>query len=129
MEGKKFSTPLADFHVKNGVVHSKMLPVTATLERAQEHVRMIKEELRDMVPFVGLADISLADRSASKAVRDCLNDKEMEKMSSATAILSDSFLTRTVGSLFVRFSKVQTPVVFFSNESEALKWLEQYKKN
>lgn len=127
MEGKKFSSPLADFHIKNGIVYSKMLPVTATLERAQQHVQTIKTELRDMVPFLGIVDISQADRSASKEVRECLNDKEMENMTAATALLSDSFITRSVGTLFIRFSKTEKPVSFFKTEVDAIKWLEKYR--
>lgn len=127
MEGKKFSSPLADFHIKNGIVYSKMLPVTATLERAQQHVQTIKTELRDMVPFISIVDISQVDKAASKEVRNCLNDKEMENMSAATALLSDSFITRVAGTLFLQFSKAQKPVSFFKTEEDALKWIEKYR--
>lgn len=127
MEGLKFKTPLAEFEIKNGIVYSKFVVVSATLERAQEHVRIIKETLAPMAPFLAITDISNSDRNATKEVRDCLNDKEMERLNKATALIANSMLTRMAGNLFIRFSSVAVPVAFFSNEADALKWIEEHR--
>jgi hypothetical protein len=128
MEGKKFSTPLSDFHIKNGIVYSTFYAGEVTVEKAKAHVRIMKEELKDIAPFLGLVDISKSDKSANnKEVRECLNDPELNEMTTATALVADSILIRMGGNLFIRFTKRDKPISFFANEAAALKWLEQYK--
>lgn len=128
MEGKKFATPLADNYVKNGIVYATFLPGEVTVARAQAHVNIVKEELKDMAPFLVLIDISKSDKSANnKEVREILSDQELNEMTIATALVADSVLIRMAGNLFIRFTKRTKPMSFFSNEADAVKWLEQYK--
>lgn len=127
MEGKKFSTPLADVEFKNGIFHALHPAIEVTPEMALEHVRIMKQELAEYAPFLMLADISDSDKSVSKEVRDCLNDKELERMGKASALVARSLLTRMAGTLYVKFAGITTPTAFFSNEADALKWLEKYK--
>jgi hypothetical protein len=126
MEGKKFSTPLADFYIKNGIVYGTFFGISPTLEQAQEHVRIVKEALKDGAPFLSITDISAA-KSSSKEVRECLSSQDMVSLMKANALIAGSVIGRMMGNLFVRFSKMDKPISFFSNEAAALKWLEQYK--
>jgi hypothetical protein len=128
MEGKKFTTPLADNYVKNGIVYATFLPGEVTVARAQAHINIVKEELKDMAPFLVLIDISKSDKSANnKDVREILSDQELNEMTIATALVADSVFIRMAGNLFIRFTKRANPMSFFSNEADAIKWLEQYK--
>jgi hypothetical protein len=128
MEGKKFSTPLANVEVKNGIVCSTFLPIEITVEQMQTHVRTMKQELQEMKSFLALIDISQANKSINnKPIREVLNDKELDDMVAAMALVANSIFVRMAGNLFFRFSKRVKPISFFSTEAEALKWLEQYR--
>jgi hypothetical protein len=128
MEGKKFSTPISNFHIKNGIVYSNLFPDEVTIEKAKTHVEIMKRELKGVVPFLGLVDISQAHKSMNtKVIRDALNDKELDEMTTATALVANSFWVKMGGNLFLRFIKMTKPISFFSTEAEALKWLEQYR--
>lgn len=102
------------------------LGLSPTLEQAQEHVKILLGELKDGAPFLGLTDISAA-KSTTKEVRECLGGKEMVSLMKANALIAGSVIARMMGNLFVRFSKIDKPISFFSNEAAALKWLEQYR--
>lgn len=127
MEGKKFSTPLADIEIKNGIVYAMHSHAEVTVEHARKHVQLMKENLAPLAPFLMVADINNSTKSISKEVRDCLNDKELERMSKASALIANSLLTRLAGSLYLKFARILTPISFFSNEDEARMWLMQYK--
>lgn len=58
MEGKKFSTPLADFHIKNGIVYGTFFGMSPTLEQAQQHVKILLGELKDNAPFLAITNVS-----------------------------------------------------------------------
>lgn len=126
---KKFSTPLANFEVSDGIVYSVYLPDKVNLEQVKEHVRIMLEELKHDAPFLTIADISKADRSNEKEARDYLSTPELSALSKATAVIADSMLARISANLYLRFAKNATPAPtkFFSTKEEALDWLQQFK--
>jgi hypothetical protein len=96
------------------------------LAQAQEYVRIVLEELKEGAPFLGITNISAA-KSTTKEVRECLGCKELVDMMIANAMIANSLFTKMAGNLFLRFSKIDKPISFFTNEAAALKWLEQYR--
>lgn len=126
---KKFSTPLANFEISDGIVYSVYLPDKVNLEQVKEHARIMLEELKDGAPFLTIADISQADRSNEKEARDYLSTPELNALSKATAVIADSMLARISANLYLRFAKNATPAPtkFFSTKEEAITWLQQFK--
>ena len=124
---KKFSTPLANFEIADGIVYSKYLPHKVNLEQVKEHVRIMKAELPPYAPLLSIADISDADRSNEKESRDLLNDAELNSISKATAVVASSMIARISANLYLRFAKSSTPIKFFATKEEAVVWLKQLK--
>jgi hypothetical protein len=124
---KKFSTPLATFEVSDGVVYSIYLPDKVNLEQVKEHVSIMLAELKEGAPFVNIADISKADRSNNKELRDYLNTPELNALSKATAVVADSIIARISANLYLRFAKTTTPTKFFATKEDALVWVQQFK--
>ena len=65
----------------------------------------------------------------SKEARDYFSSEEGSELLSAAALIVDSSLTKMLANFFIRinFKKPLIPIKLFSNEQEAIKWLEQYK--
>lgn len=126
---KKFSTPLAIYEVSDGVVYSVYVPDKVNLEQVKEHVRIILAELKEGAPHLTIADISQADRSNNKELRDHLSTPELSALSKATAVIADSIIARISANLYLRFSKNQStaPTKFFANKEDALVWLQQFR--
>ena len=52
---------------------------------------------------------------------------EICKVTSATAIITQSFLAKHLGQLFMWYHKPPYPARLFSSEAEAIRWLENFK--
>ena len=123
---KKFSTPIGDVTLKDGIMYVYQYPVEATLEQAKEHIAMLREELKEHLPLPALIDIKDM-KSTKKEVRDYLGGSDLIPIVKATALITGSGLSKIVGNLFLQFSKPNFPTKLFSDEAKAAEWLQQYK--
>lgn len=98
--------------------------VDVSLEDAKEMARVRKRLLRSK-RGPRLTDIR-GVKSTPKAVRDFGQSKEVAQMTTAFAIIVDSPMTRTLGTIFMQLTRPPYPTRMFTNKDDALKWLRGY---
>ena len=67
-------------------------------------------------------------KSITKESRDYLASDEGTKYLLATGLLLDSTIGRFLGNFFLQINKPKVPLKLFTDETEALNWLGQFKK-
>lgn len=67
-------------------------------------------------------------KSITKEAREYLSTEEGYELISASAIMSDSILSRSIANFLIKFNfqKTPIPVRFFGDKNEALEWLKLY---
>lgn len=107
------------------ITHQEFKPgVDVSIEDALEISRMRKKMLKGG-PGPRLTDIR-GVRAASKAVRDFGKSEDVAKMTTAFAIIVDSPLTRTLGTIFINLGKPPYPTRMFTEKEKALIWIQGY---
>lgn len=61
--------------------------------------------------------------STSSELRNLLASKEFTALRFATAIVTQSMASKIIGNFFIKVNKPATPTKLFSNEEQALEWL------
>jgi hypothetical protein len=112
--------------IENGVFHVKIFVETFSLAMAQVGV---KERVRMCggTAFPMLSDcrkVKLFDKEA----RDFLAQPQNTVCISAGAILISSQLQKIIANFFIQLNKPPAPAKMFTDEAEALNWLQQFKK-
>lgn len=118
-------TKYAYFHITNGILHctyKKMDEVNLEIAKIGAKVRI---EYSNNVSYPCLFDIRLLG-SMTKEARDYLADKGNELVI-ASALLVESTIIRVIANFFITVNKPKNPTRIFTNENEAIKWLEKYK--
>jgi hypothetical protein len=72
--------------------------------------------------FIDIRPVSTIDREA----RQFFAGDEAGKVQSATALLVDSAISRVFGNFFIGINRPAWPVHMFTEESDAMSWLEGY---
>ena len=65
--------------------------------------------------------------SMDKSARDYFSSDEGTKNVLAGALMLDSGFSRILGNFFLKVTKPKIPARIFTDEKEALEWLERYK--
>jgi hypothetical protein len=63
-----------------------------------------------------------------RAAREYYAGTELAAVVSAAALLISSPVGRVIGTFFLRIAHSATPIRLFTNEQEALAWLEQFRE-
>jgi hypothetical protein len=126
MEGKKYTTCIAELDYKNEVLYVTFNSADMTFEQAKSHVADIRREFKDVLPTLSIGNISSL-KNPSKEARDYFGRPEMIEMVKRNAIVADSVLSKIVGNLYLMFSRPTIPTKMFTDEAAALAWLAQYK--
>jgi hypothetical protein len=110
----------------DGIARTKVKPYTdVTLEEAKENSIAVNA-LSAGESFPLLID-SRQIRSITKEARDFFSMNNRESCVSAFAIIIDSPLSRIIGNFFMGLNKPRVPARLFTTETEALKWLKEFK--
>ncbi len=116
------------FSIVNGVLYG---PYPEGIEL---DLPFVKQLVKDRLEFLegktvpGIIDTS-GIKQATKEAKDYFAKEESAAGLSAVALISNSAFSRVVSNFFIKISLIKTPIPIrlFSNEQEALEWLEQYK--
>ena len=75
-----------------------------------------------------LVDLREAGRPMDRAAREFYTGTELSAVVSAAALLVGSPVGRVIGTFFLRIAQSATPIRIFTNEQEALDWLERFRE-
>jgi hypothetical protein len=117
----------ASYHWENGIVVVTFKKIYGTLEAAKGIVRgRLKFTNNKLCPII--ADIR-AIIGTEKIALDYFDCEEAMKGVTATAIITESFISKFLANTFLRLNNFQKkiPTRMCNNKAEAIKWLEQYK--
>ena len=115
----------AKMWITNGILYctyKKMDEVNLEIAKVGAKNRI---EYSNNVSYPCLFDIRLL-KSITKEARDYLADKGNELVA-ASALLVESALIRVIANFFITVNKPKNPTRIFTNENEAIRWLEKYK--
>ena len=95
-----------------------------TIAEAHENVEAVAKVFGGVPSpvFVDVRAVSTIDRDS----RQYFVGDEAGEVTSATALLVDSPISRVIGNFFIGLNRSQWPVRMFSEESEAMVWLEGF---
>ncbi len=95
-----------------------------TIAEARENVDAVAKVVGGVHSpiFTDIRPISTIDRDS----RQYFGGDEAGEVTLATALLVDSPISRVIGNFFIGLNRSQWPVRMFSEESEAMVWLEGF---
>ena len=125
MEIKNYSTNVADVYYKNEIMYVKYKKGEFSMSDIKLHIAGFVELYADVFPVLALSDIS-AQKNPPKEMRDYMGSEEVLKNIKASAIIADSVFTKTLGNLYITFSRPKTPTKIFSNVEIAEAWLRTF---
>lgn len=121
---KTIEIPIAKMWRQEGIIYVKFIDkLDMSLENAQSGVKA-RVKLSEGMSYPVLIDMR-GIKSVTKEAREYLAD-EGAKLIKAGALIVGSPLNRTLGNIFLWVNKPKVPTRLFTDEEEALKWLEQY---
>jgi len=97
------------------------------LKEAQEVVQA-HNQLAEGSPACVLADIRAVKVGADRAARKHYVSAESAEFKSGMAMLVSSPMQRMLGNIFFQLNRPPYPTRLFSQEEEALQWLEHFNK-
>lgn len=122
---KLIRTRTAEIWLEDGLVRSLVLPGSEqTLQDAQDSFAAL-EELTDGKKMPSYSDSS-GLKSVTREARQFYAKARSSQQLSAVAVLV-SPVSRVIIMFFQKFNKPPYPIKYFSNEEDALAWIEQYK--
>lgn len=122
------SNSCINFSISNGIITGKYkMNAIIGLMEAKEAVRN-RIKLAQNTPMPILID-GRSLFKITKEARDYFSSEEGSELLSAAALIVDSSLTKMLANFFIRINikKPLIPIKLFSDEQEAIKWLEEYK--
>ena len=95
-----------------------------TVAEARENVEAVTKMVDGVHSpvFIDVRTVSTIDRHS----RQYFVGDEAGEVTSATALLVDSPISRVIGNFFIGLNRSEWPVRMFSGESEAMVWLEGF---
>lgn len=110
---------------ENGIFHHKLFPgQDVTLDEMIESFDVqIRLSGGKRTPF--LVDIR-GIKSVSREARAHVSSQEVVRISSVTALVVDSPMSRVIGNFFMGLNKPPFPVRLFTSEEKALEWLKTF---
>lgn len=125
MNKTPFTTPFVSFEIKNDILYVIYLPgAVITIDVAKGIVKQRMEYTGGRPYLMLITGEGL--RAINKEARDYLSKEGTEGVL-AGALLVNSVYTEFFGNFFLRITQPKIPAKLFTNEKEALQWLEQFK--
>lgn len=125
MKEKTFSSPTGTATFKNGIMTIHYNHTILTVAEAQTWTDDFNREFSEYLPAPMLINIS-KHKSLPKEVRDFMNSPQIISSMKAAAMVADSIVTRIIGNIFMKMSKVPMPAKLFADETTATAWLQQF---
>lgn len=125
MKENFYSNDIIEGYLEDGISYGKFKVKVFDLEAAKIAVKS-RLEISNGVAYPTLAD-ARGVTSISKEARDYFASPEGTVLLLASALLLDSVLNRFLGNFFLQINKPTIPLKLFTEEKEALKWLQQFK--
>lgn len=122
---KEFTDDRFSIRLEDGIVFVTWFYDYITYEFVDAGIR-IRKELTDGKSYPMLSDIRLI-KSGSREARQRLSDRDAGEGITAVAVLVKSKTHRILYNFFTSIYKDPSPTKLFTDESEALKWLSQFK--
>jgi hypothetical protein len=126
MGDKYCRTLYAKAWIEDGIAFFIYTTPILTIEIAQQVVNS-RLQLFGGTTYPIYTDVR-AVRHIDSKTRNYLARGESTKLVSAGALLVNNQFQRVAGNLFVQVNKPSIPAKLFTNEADALSWLEQFKK-
>ena len=128
VDAESIRTDTLDFRLRSdGILHGVARPDRVqSLEDARENLaaaNRLTGETR--VPF--LLDIRSTGTLCREA-RELYAGEAGARTITALAFVADSAFTRVVGNLFIRLARTRFPVRLFGSESDATRWLQEFRQ-
>lgn len=115
----------AQYWMENDIIFMRYRVKDMDLAAARKTVRKRLDTFIGRHPVV--VDITQL-KNVSKDVRQYLSSTEAQENLSAAAMISGSLVTRTMFDFFVNFNKPVIPLKMFSNQKDAVNWIEQFRQ-
>jgi hypothetical protein len=123
---KEFVDDRFSIRLDDGIVYVEWFSTYITYDIVNDGIKIRKDiSSGDMYPM--LSDIRKV-KSGSREARQRLSDKDAGEGISAVAVLIQSKTHRILYNFFTSIYKDPSPTRLFTDEAEALKWLQQFKK-
>lgn len=123
---KEFVDDRFSIRLIDGIVYVVWYSQYITYEIVDEGIKIRKDITSgEMYPMV--SDIRRV-KSGSRDARQRLSDKDAGEGITAVAVIIQSKTHRILYNFFTSIYKDPSPTRLFTDEAEALKWLQQYKK-
>ena len=111
----------------DGIVRTKVKPMAeVTLKEALENSKAVNSFIQQTKKKYPLLIDSRNIKSITKEARDHFAVRNRETSINCFAVLIDSPLSRIIGNFFMGLNKPSVPAKLFTNEKDALEWLQQY---
>lgn len=119
------SIKTVDFRIEDGILRSSFNTDQLNLSQAKEIVAYRKEVTAGQI-FPVLID-NMSVKRIAKNTRDFLSSTEAVEGISATAIITDNTFKRSLVNFFLLIASPPFPTRMFTNEADALIWLNEYR--
>lgn len=123
---KEFIDDRFSIRLDDGIVFVEWFYDYITYDFVDAGIRL-RKEITEGKEYPMLSDIRRI-KSGSREARQRLSDKDAGEGISAVAVLVKSKTHRILYNFFTSIYKDPAPTRLFTDEAEALKWLQQYKK-
>ena len=125
-----YNTEFASITFENGIISVifKKGPITIAIAKEIISKRLEFCQGEDFPLFI--SDTGNGISSLDRGARELMGGENSGKGINATAFFTDSPLNKYIINFFLRISNKQTkfPTKIFSNQDEAIKWLENFAK-
>ena len=125
-EIRVIETPTARYSLmENGIVYGQAKNgIAETLDTARENIRALRDVCAGK-PAPVIVDIRMA-KTISADARDHYAGEQAADIQLALALLIGNSISRLIGNFFLTLHQPLMPTRLFTNEAEAIKWLEGY---
>jgi hypothetical protein len=98
--------------------------VTLDIAKLGVEIRLNSSGFKPKAMFVDLRNI----KTVTKEARDYYTSTEAIQLLTATAVLTESVLTKTIVTFFLNFNKPKLPFRMFTNKGKAFAWLKEFEE-
>ena len=126
MDKKVFENEYVRFEYTKGVLKGTYKDDKVTIDIAKKIVQKRLEFTENKILPIMITEVGL--KQIDKEARTYLSSEEAAEGLSASALISTSAFTRHLANFFLKIAvrRGKIPAKVFSNENEAIEWLQQY---
>jgi len=123
---EKIQTALGEVYYDNGILFIEMKVKNPTMEDAEKHQQLMKENFGKYDISLSLTDTTRGVE-INKAIRDYLAGDELSASIKASAVLVINGAQKILANLFLQFFKPKYEIKLFTEKDKAIEWLNKFK--